>query len=69
MNNKNKKKYIKPYFVISMPIDKLGRGPVNEKDAHEVRYQIWDQLYVTVAEFYLKSEAEKAVKLLNSCDE
>lgn len=36
-----------PYFVIAMPINAEGQGPVSHTDAVMIEYEVWDWNYDT----------------------
>lgn len=50
--------YQRPLMVVSMPLNKDGQGPEMDKTkVVETKYQVWDSLHVTIAEFNTKDEA------------
>lgn len=53
-------------FVIPMPLNAKGEGPVPDEEAVRTVWEIWDDDFVTISEHDSKREAEEALaKLLN----
>jgi len=49
-------------FVISMDLDKHGRGPCKLKDKVKTVWEVWDNCSATLAEFDTYEEAEGWLK-------
>ncbi len=53
------------YFVVEMPLDRFGQGPASPEEAVKTVWQVWDDVFNTVAVFASEFEALKMLEKLN----
>ena len=53
------------WYVVPMPLDKKGRGPVTESECCKIIYQVWNKLYLSYEQDfeYLPDAINKALEL------
>lgn len=54
-----------PVFVVEMPIDEDGNGPVDLEDAAEVIYLVWDQTYQEISQSSYREGAQDVADVYN----
>lgn len=54
------------FITVSMPLDKDGNGPADDKDRHSWQYEVWDgATLLSIAAFPTEAEANDLAALAN----